>query len=1844
MSVWSSFLDNIAKPAGRLFQSSVDTVSGIVAGNLGSPSQAIANIAIDAGVDIGASKMLAVNGLNDRTAQAVKENLKYSAKQQASSNDLVLQAGVKVHDKVISPYITRPISTLALVTDSTSPLYQPGQFEEGFQVSDIKEAYNRSAQVSLGQALTKSDLTPISLIADVAFNAGGIDLDKVDLWDDNDIQRAYVDNTVGKYFTGVVDFTASNVAISGAFGVMAKAGNLAARGVGLSSKGTTLATMESRINDTILNTQTQGIRGTRNTVGDDVERLAATQNVNEVLEIATKYTNNDKLLGPLQRATDPNTVRDLILADKGYLPALDRLSKNAPADLFEIADMNSSLRATFIETGKLPDFDENGWARMNAAFDDAINRVPEYRTLRDALLDPETKIPYSYGKDYMPAEPKIFKDQFIAGRKKIRDIKVAAVTGSIDERILGNSIYGPITRVVRFVGTQLPIGWVTNSGSRAFDGITELNAFFDDIDIFKDGNKMLTVGSSKIKAADIRDGIISDYVQAKTSLERQLVLKSVDEKLGITIANTYGFFDTAKIMQFISELQNQVNGSTSSIARKGYAMDAQGQRVITDVQTQGQLMEAYRLAPWNLFEKELLIAIKKSKAEIGAVRTSDTIKAVYEGFNKYWTLDVLARPSYIPKNSLFEPALSATLAHGINVVVDGVPTMTKRFIQNNTNRIKNKAAKVYKGPEYKAVNQAIDDLTTQLDKAVSQLDAYVSEAALFAEPNRLSPKTIQENQERVMSAMKRAEKLVDDIELELRDAVRPFGTMSQVPTIAGLERRVNFLESLSGKTTNKVKLFPKIKDYIDGGTGGLPETRSVVGFVNSQYLAKMPGNPVDTELVNSYRKIFTSKELKQPLMVVYDNETGFAYLGEGNHRLQAALAENIPYLPVRVTRGNASEMQDRIENGRPVLQVKNNKILPFTTGGPRGPVEYMPPLVHPSFIFDKKFLVEEDAFSQTSLTARYGADIANAKSAIGAAKGAINTLAPNPAELLAANKNIAMQYQVVDEILDSLGPARKAQAETYLKSADYAKRYYGKEENYRMIQGQWVPIKSLFDENQFGAAFREEFGNSRTVAATYLSELNVGVRQGMILRRGPSTVTYVNDPQYFAELAYYVNRALRNDPLIKQILAETSEANLIKWSSTDAGQAYFNQFGTVTPGVIPDLIRDRVGLVNRYIPNVEAKALILTKDVNAFELQSILSDDLKRLSPIHPLDFNAHQASEFGVRTLGQVEQAINRGANWIFGKLTAPENPIRWYSADRFFADNLARKANELSQQGLTFVRPDGTANLERLNSLRSSARREALVQNEQTFYTIRRQNKFLYSARLATAFPTASLNAFYRYGRFALKNPERVGQFLYNYQSAFRSFGVDEYGEPTDDPLKATHLVVPTTEELGFFGGKGIRLNARSIGFLLNYPTPSIYGSIALNKIYQAQPEAEDTMKQLLGSYYDVVFPYGPTTSIARSLTPTWANDLYNYLSGPEGKKDFVDSWKDVHNYYMVLDEMGIAKYPGEKVVNKVTRDLYGVKSSWSFASMFGVPAKVDTRPMQIFEDLYGSLVNKYVARGETFTTAKELAGAEMLVKVGPNFPLDRITFKGSTANTYIQPTAEGYNRVFKDNEKLVKTLANQNLELVGLLTLDIDPTKEDFNLTVYRMLQDPNTKINGQLLNEIMITPQEEEKRRGVNRAWALYNQVTESLEKVALDRDGKSLRSHQDLLQARQDIAGKQIRGESEAWWTEYNDAVRGDKSFRYAYGLNTIVNDKEFMAKHGKTKLWDDVSDFLAIRNAVVSVYQDMPDRSPMKSAIKRNYLGFIETQMKTWHPKLQELIKRNFIEDTMKDATKEEAK
>lgn len=107
---------------------------------------------------------------------------------------MVLKVANEVVAPIISKGIARPISTIGLITDVNSPLYQPGKYEKGFQLNDIKSAYNRTEEVSAMQALTKSDLmrviNPVGYaVQDAVFSKGNIDIEKVNLWDDEDIQK-----------------------------------------------------------------------------------------------------------------------------------------------------------------------------------------------------------------------------------------------------------------------------------------------------------------------------------------------------------------------------------------------------------------------------------------------------------------------------------------------------------------------------------------------------------------------------------------------------------------------------------------------------------------------------------------------------------------------------------------------------------------------------------------------------------------------------------------------------------------------------------------------------------------------------------------------------------------------------------------------------------------------------------------------------------------------------------------------------------------------------------------------------------------------------------------------------------------------------------------------------------------------------------------------------------------------------------------------------------------------------------------------------------------------------------------------------------------------------------------------------------------------------------------------------------------------------------------------------------------------------------------------------------------------------------------------------------------------
>jgi hypothetical protein len=161
-------------------------------------------------------------------------------------------------------------------------------------------------------------------------------------------------------------------------------------------------------------------------------------------------------------------------------------------------------------------------------------------------------------------------------------------------------------------------------------------------------------------------------------------------------------------------------------------------------------------------------------------------------------------------------------------------------------------------------------------------------------------------------------------------------------------------------TLNPDQFHPHVDHYQSGGLGHRPEdpTRSVVGMVPThvvdrykEYDRNAPPGSSDERLghttsatrerVNEIREdIRAGKGITNPLQLHYNHKEHWATLGEGNHRLAAAQAEGVPYVPVRVVRDPLVGPEDG--TGAPASH-RDPGWAPHMDN-------YLPTDVHPSFL------------------------------------------------------------------------------------------------------------------------------------------------------------------------------------------------------------------------------------------------------------------------------------------------------------------------------------------------------------------------------------------------------------------------------------------------------------------------------------------------------------------------------------------------------------------------------------------------------------------------------------------------------------------------------------------------------------------------------------------------------------------------------------------------------------------------------------------------------------------------------------------------------------------------------
>lgn len=892
------------------------------------------------------------------------------------------------------------------------------------------------------------------------------------------------------------------------------------------------------------------------------------------------------------------------------------------------------------------------------------------------------------------------------------------------------------------------------------------------------------------------------------------------------------------------------------------------------------------------------------------------------------------------------------------------------------------------------------------------------------------------------------------------------------------------------------------------------------------------------------------------------------------------------------------------------------------------------------------------------------AQIKAAKAAMNNYKKIISKMPTNKKVIKDADDAVQRAYDAIDATVKELGEAIVRKADVFGKSEKFKARYYSKEKHTVVISGTQHHIDSFIQEqsggsaSNFTAAVREETKNAKTQMINFLGEKAVATAQTSIRRKVPLSKIGVADENYFAELAYIANRQYRGDKLMDKIFAEQSPADILRWAKTEEGRAYLKSFDVFDTEDIAPYITEKIDLVKRMYPSYEARAAIVKGEVTAAQLEKTLAPYVDELYDIIPSNHN-YGASSFGMSTVGKIALVPDKAMTKYMGLLASVENPIRAQVFEKFAIENVARKAAYLMEQGVDMT-------TSQWNAIRQSSGREALEQMEKTLYTINNPNRFINALRAVTAFPGANANAFLRYGRLAAKNPVRTANFVSNYGRAYLTFGVDESGNPTDDIDKMTHLVVPGSKEIaktvpgfGAVFGQEAKLNAQSLGFLLNRPGPSFVTGLSVGQLMQKFHKSEKEVEELMTwddtNWYRVIFPYGAPTSIRDVYTPPWLKsatnavvpysgwqrDVANAIFGKSGQNDYLSSWKSVYNYNAMLVEMGIQdEMPSDAEIEKEVKGLFRAKFLSTWASPFaGIPYKIDTNPMALTSNLYWKLIEKYKLQGMINDDARAAAGDEMINILGPKFMVDRVSFVGSNKNLNFPATSEAYSRIMEDNDELVGVLANidsSDIGIVGLLTsdLDYDPLTQSNN--ILKLLSNPNAVLPGtsKNLNELKMTPQEIEKERLKQRTWNDYMVIKTALENKITD--GKTLRAHPELKTVLDSLAVGVLRDQSEEWYNQLQLAESGDTSYKYAKGFSAIINDEKFMAKHGNSQYWMDVKEFLDARTMFVNIYQLLPDYDPRKGQLMDNYNAWIKENVGQWDGNLKTIITRYFDNDSLK--------
>ena len=766
----------------------------------------------------------------------------------------------------------------------------------------------------------------------------------------------------------------------------------------------------------------------------------------------------------------------------------------------------------------------------------------------------------------------------------------------------------------------------------------------------------------------------------------------------------------------------------------------------------------------------------------------------------------------------------------------------------------------------------------------------------------------------------------------------------------------------------------------------------------------------------------------------------------------------------------------------------------------------------------------------------------------------------------------------------------------------------------------------IFDPTE-ASGIANEFSAHNTQHLVYDPTTMVGTVKNKAVRNGRALAVAPGEHGHFKEWEYAVNTHLRTDPVVRRMMAGATDGEIGAWLTSPEGRDYTTKMGMEkdikASGLLDEgsdltnfhseQITAMRGYVDNYLPTQAMRDTALAKPVRLSDLTAVPVEKMPTVS-----------AGEIKVNMDRSGVNAINNAMGSVWDVMaTHPENFFgRFPFARREYANSLQRRVDFAQSQGMSM-------SVDAINAMKYGARREALVNVEKTFYTIRRQNNLVHAMRYFTSYPAATINSFVRFNRLRLENPGRGLTQMQLENDIYTHFGVDENGNPVQNPADAKHLVfsLPGISPPG--DSNKFTLNTKSLALVGGDIQPNWTVTIPMEAFSRADPLFDSKLRSVIGqSQYDVWFPYGTqgAPGVVDSpipldvLTPAVWKDFMAWKNpDSDRRREFaITQYKwDYANWMSAKDKFdnGQGPDPGKAPdVNDSAKTAQDFSLLMMVSHFFapGSPnvqqaadyATPEMKAVQAFyQDTRARLAtDPAVVKGTTslsVAVAREMHAAHM----DWIYPL----IQSSSTSLFSMPTSTDAYKRYTANAGFIGSLeanAKKTPNALGVLFADM-PYQDQQG----QSLADPNVSkwAQGQMVNDRMLkdkaTPATFASDLNTELAWQSYGRATATRDSVLMRyggvdaQTGKPVAKLSDIPQLQQQWTTwfDQFSNDpaNQGWLNEYKSR-NPDKAQVSIRALTDVVNDparfKAFSQGSPDPSYWDAAKDYLRQRASTESAY------------------------------------------------------